>query len=109
MTTYIAITTGTIGVAIGMVGLLPGVMAFDAVDATTTSMKLLGVSTLSIIPVSIVATTMTILTQDLKYQCLYGFPILGIGSAFVLESQKVQEVSSGGTAPPFLEVPSVPP
>lgn len=105
MTTPIAITTGIIGTTIGMVGLLPGLMAFDAGDKTTTSMTLTGISTLSIVPLSIISTTMTIRRQDLKYQYLYGLPIVGICIGFIMERQNVPERSSP-VVPPISHIVS---
>ena len=86
MTTVLAITTGTAGVAIGMVLLMPGLMAFDAGDKTSASMILLGVSSLSIVPIAVVATTLTIVTQNPMFQGLYLLPVAGIGSAFAIET-----------------------
>jgi hypothetical protein len=46
---------------------------------------LLGCSGLSFIPISILATVLTISTGDLKYQYLYTVPIFGLGTAFVAD------------------------
>ena len=87
MTTKLALTTGSLGVGIGYAGLMAGAMAFDAGHDTKPSMALLGVSTLSILPITVMATSMTIITQDPLYQTLYLVPILGIATAFALDSK----------------------
>ncbi len=81
----IAIANGVLGVSAGVILLLPSMMSFDAGTNTKPSMILLGCSGLSVIPVSIIATTMTISTGDLGYQFLYSVPILGIGTSIVLD------------------------
>lgn len=79
----IAITNGILGLSAGVILLLPSIMSFDAGSKTKPSMVLLGCSGLSVIPVSIIATTLTISTGDLGYQFLYTVPILGIGTSIV--------------------------
>jgi hypothetical protein len=87
MTTKLALTTGSLGMGIGYAGLMAGVMAFDAGQDTKPSMALLGVSSLSIIPITIIATSMTIITQNPLYQTLYIVPIAGIATAFAIDSK----------------------
>ena len=99
----IAITTGVLGLAGGVVLLMPSIMAFDAGADTKPSMILLGCSGMSVIPVSIIATVMTISTGDLKYQYLYAVPILGIGTSFVLDGifNKAESQQPPPTGPPL--------
>jgi hypothetical protein len=87
MTTKLALTTGSLGMGIGYAGLMAGVMAFDAGSNTKPSMALLGVSTLSILPITIVATSLTIITQNPFYQTLYLVPVAGIATAFAIDSK----------------------
>lgn len=79
----IAITNGLIGISTGVIMLMPSMMAFDAPNVKP-SMVLLGCSGLSVIPITITATTVTMLTGDLGYQLLYTIPAAGIGTSFVL-------------------------
>ena len=87
MTTKLAFTTGSLGVGIGYAGLMAGAMAFDAGHDTKPSMALLGVSTLSILPITVMATSLTIITQNPLYQTLYLVPVAGIATALVLDSK----------------------
>ena len=77
-TTSIAICTGLLGTAAGIVLMLPSAMSFDAAPNVKPSMALLGYSGMSVIPVTVVATALTVLTGDLKYQHLYVLPVCGI-------------------------------
>ena len=61
----IAITNGILGLSAGVILLLPSMMSFSFFG-------------LSVIPVSIIATTLTISTGDLGYHFLYTVPILGM-------------------------------
>ena len=75
----IAITNGVIGMSIGAILLMPSLMSFDAVPNVKPSMILLGCSGLSVMPFSILATTMSLLTDDLGHQSIYMIPTLGLG------------------------------
>jgi hypothetical protein len=77
-TTSIAIGTGLLGTAVGVILLMPSCMCFDAAPNVNPSMKLLGYSGMATIPITIAATTLTILTGDLEYQSLYVLPVCGI-------------------------------
>jgi hypothetical protein len=81
----IAIGNGLAGAAIGAVLLMPSLMSFDAAPNVKPSMVLLGCSGLSVIPFAVVATTMSLLTDDLGYQSLYAIPACGLGIAFLLD------------------------
>lgn len=80
----IATTNAMIGLPIGYVLLMPSIMAFDAAPNIKPSMVLLGCSGLSVIPVTIVASGLTIVTGDLVYQTLYAIPIIGISTASMI-------------------------
>jgi len=81
----IAITNGIIGISIGYILLMPSMMSFDEAPNLKPSMALLGCSGLSVIPVTIIASGLTIITGDLIHQMLYTIPIVGIGTALVLD------------------------
>ena len=81
--TSIAIGTGLLGTVAGIVLLMPSAMSFDAAPNVKPSMALLGYSGMSVIPVTVVATSLTILTGDLKYQSLYALPAGGIVTAII--------------------------
>ncbi len=74
----IAVSNGVIGIAIGAILLMPSLMSFDAPNVKP-SMALLGGSGLSIIPFTVVATAMSLLTDDLGYQSMYAIPTVGLG------------------------------
>jgi hypothetical protein len=77
----IALTTGAIGCGVGYILLVPGLMCFDTQKL---NMNLLGVASLSIIPVSIIATTSAIATQNLLPLGLYTIPINGMITSFII-------------------------
>ena len=64
-------------ILIGLILTLPSAMAFGSPNPKL-SLKIASYSCLFVIPLSIVATTVTILTQDLKYLSLNLLPIGGI-------------------------------
>ncbi len=75
--TITAIGTGILGSAVGVVLLMPSVMAWDSGNPTL-DMKILSYAGLSTIPVSILTTIITTVTQNKLGFCLYLIPILGI-------------------------------
>jgi len=79
----IAITNGAIGMSIGAILLMPSLMSFDAAPNVKPSMILLGCSGLSVIPFSVLATTMSLLTDDLGHQSMYAIPAVGLGLGFL--------------------------
>lgn len=81
----IAIGNGLTVASIGTVLLMPSLMSFDAAPNMKPNMVLIGCSGLSIIPFAVVATTMSLLTDDLGYQTIYAIPALGLGIGFLLE------------------------
>jgi hypothetical protein len=83
VSTSIAIGTGLLGTAVGVVLFLPSAMSFDAGLNVKPSMALLGYSGMSVIPVTVVATALTILTGDLGFQSLYVLPAGGIVTAII--------------------------
>lgn len=79
----IAIGNGLVGASVGAALLMPSLMAFGA-PSMKPSMVFIGCSGLSIIPCAIVATTMSLLTDDLGYQTMYAIPTCGLGIGFLL-------------------------
>lgn len=75
--TITAIGTGILGSAVGVVLLMPSVMAWDSGNPTL-DMKILSYAGLSTIPVSILTTIITTVTQNKLGFCLYLIPVLGI-------------------------------
>jgi len=69
--------------SIGAVLLMPSLMSFDAAPNVNPSMMLLGCSGLSVIPFAVVATTMSLLTDDLGYQSMYAIPAFGLGLGII--------------------------
>lgn len=82
--TIIAIIFLFIGILFGLVLVMPSLMAFDSPNPLL-SVKFAGYSGGSVIPVSIVATTVTILTQNLKYLLLNLLPIGGIATGYLID------------------------
>jgi hypothetical protein len=75
-----------IGIPIGGILLLPSFMSFDAGDQTKLSMKFIGVSGLSVIPILVVSSVASIATNK-HYPLAANFiPVLGITTAFVIAS-----------------------
>jgi hypothetical protein len=79
----IAISNCIFGMSIGAVLLMPSLMSFDAAPNVNPSMMLLGCSGLSVIPFAVVATTMSLLTDDLGYQSMYAIPAFGLGLGII--------------------------
>lgn len=75
----IAVTNWLIGMHIGAILLMPSLMTFDASPNVKPSMMLIGCSGLSVIPFAVVATTMSLLTDDLVHQSTYAIPACGLG------------------------------
>lgn len=75
--TITAIGTGVLGCAAGFVLLMPSVMAWDSGNPPL-DMKILSYAGLSTIPVSILTTIITTVTQNKLGFCLYLIPVLGI-------------------------------
>ncbi len=103
MDILVALSVGAIGMICGVATMIPGIMAFDAGDKATPSMKLLGVSSLSIIPITVVATTLTIVTLNPAFMTLHALPITGMGVAFVANQYYDKRETS---SPPNLAKPS---
>ena len=81
----IAIGNGLIGMSIGAVLLMPSIMSFDAAPNVKPSMALIGCSGLSVIPCAIVATTMSLITDDLGHQSIYAIPTCGLCVGFLTD------------------------
>ncbi len=90
--TCIAIRNGILGGVVGVALSMPSVMAFDAAPHVAPSMVLIGCSGLSVIPITIIATTLTISTGDLKYQSLYALPACGIMIGVLWDRKLNQQV-----------------
>lgn len=69
-----------VNILIGTALLIAGLMAFDSGDTTSLDMKILGYSTLSIIPVSIVTTILSLLFSC-EFLLLHFTPYIGISFA----------------------------
>jgi hypothetical protein len=102
--TSIAIGTGLLGTVAGIILMMPSVMSFDAGPNVKPSMALLGYSGMSVIPVTVVATALTVLTGDLKYQQLYVLPACGIAIGVVWDTilNKKQETLLSSASPPVI-------
>lgn len=87
----IAISNGLIGMSIGAILLMPSLMSFDAAPNVKPSMMLLGCSGLSVIPFAVVATTMSLLTEDLGHQSMYAIPACGLGLGFLSDGLFTQK------------------
>lgn len=81
----IAINNGLIGLSLGFISAVPAVMSFASYPNTKPSMFLIGVSGLSVIPVTVIATTMSLITDDLGYQSLYMLPVIGLGIGVITD------------------------
>lgn len=102
----IAISNGLIGMSIGAILLMPSLMSFDAAPNVKPSMMLLGCSGLSVIPFAVVATTMSLLTDDLAHQSLYMIPTLGLGIGAITDG--VINSFENFKNPPVVEQPKMP-
>jgi hypothetical protein len=80
----IAITNGLIGLSVGTVLIMPSAMAFAAPNPKP-SMILLGCSGLSVAPISVLATTMSVVTGDLIHQSIYLLPACGIAAGIIAD------------------------
>lgn len=87
----IAIGNGLIGMSIGAVLLMPSLMSFDAAPNVKPSMALIGCSGLSVIPCSIIATTMSLITDDLGHQSMYAIPTYGLCVGFLTDGLYAQK------------------
>ena len=92
----IAIGNGLIGISIGAILLMPSLMSFDAAPNVKPSMVLLGCSGLSVIPFAIVATTMSLITDDLGHQSMYTIPTVGLCLGFLTDGlfNKIEQLAS---------------
>lgn len=80
----IAIGNGIASLALGAILLGPSVMSFAAGSSTKPSMMLLGCSGLSVIPFAIVATALSLITDDLGYQSINYIPIVGMSVGCII-------------------------
>lgn len=103
MDILVVLSVGAIGMTCGFVAMIPGIMAFDAGENTKPSMRLLGVSSLSIIPITVISTTLTIVTLNPAFMALHALPIAGMGVAFVADQYYDKRETS---SPPNLAKPS---
>lgn len=76
--TITAIGTGVLGCVAGIPLMMGGLMIWDPPEGPTLDMKILSYASLSIIPVSILTTIITTVTQNKLGFCLYLIPVLGI-------------------------------
>ena len=83
--TIIAISSGVLGCAIGVPLMMAGAMAFDAGPTTSLSMKIIGYSSLSIIPITLIGSISTIITQNPCFLMINLIPFVGIVTAFCVE------------------------
>lgn len=98
----IAITNGLIGLSVGAILITPSAMAFDS-PILKPSMILLGCSGLSVAPISVLATTMSIVTGDLIHQSIYLLPAFGIAAGFLTDGLlKSKEASTTNVTMPTL-------
>lgn len=81
----IAIGNGIVSLAVGALLFGPSAMSLAAGTNTKPSMILLGCSGLSIIPCAIIATNLSLITDDLGYQAINAIPILGMGIGIISE------------------------
>lgn len=77
--------------SIGAILLMPSLMSFDAAPNVKPSMMLLGCSGLSVIPFAVVATTMSLITDDLGHQSMYAIPAFGLGFGFLSDGLFTQK------------------
>lgn len=105
----ITISNGIIGVSAGLILMMPSLMAFDAAPNVKPSMVLLGCSGMSVIPITIVATTMSLITNDLGYQSLYMIPTCGMGIGAITDGiiNLLEDMKNPQTEPPLVEQPLV--
>jgi len=80
----IAIGNGIASLALGAILFGPSVMSFAAGTSAKPSMILLGCSGLSVIPFAIIATNLSLFTDDLGYQAINAIPIVGMGVGCIL-------------------------
>lgn len=83
MLTAISIGTGILGGLAGVVLLMPSVMAWDSGNPPW-DLKLLGYSGLSVLPITVLTTILTIITQNKLFFSLYLIPISGIAFPFII-------------------------
>jgi len=101
----IAITNGLIGIYAGTFVLIPSAIMANS-HYVKPGMILIGLSGLSIIPVTVVATTMSLVTDDLGYQSLYMIPTVGIGIGIITDG--VINSFENLVNPPVVEQPIMP-
>ena len=75
-----------VGIPVGVILSIPSVMSFDAGEKTKTSMKLLGYSGLSVIPIVIVSSIVSIATKKCYPLASNLIPIVGIATAFAISA-----------------------
>lgn len=80
-----ALANGIIGCGVGLPLLMAGLMCFDAAPDVKPSMALLGISSIIFIPCATLATAMTFISNDSKYQVVHCIAPCGIAIALLLD------------------------
>ena len=83
-----------LGIPVGVLLSMPSIMCFDAGEKTKTSMKCLGCSGLSVIPIVIVSSIASIVIKDTYPLTANILPPAGIAMAFVIASFEPREQST---------------
>jgi len=95
--TIIAISSGVLGCVIGVPLMMAGTMAFGAGPATSLSMKIIGYSSLSTIPVTLIGSISTIITQNPYFLMINLIPVVGIATAFCVEKFNSKNIQIDNT------------
>lgn len=108
----IAIVNGVVATAIGIPFSIAGAMVFTNITVTS-RVKVLGVAGLSTIPLAILATYLTIKTNELKYQLIHTVAPCVILTGFILnndlEEPITQDISVLQPLPIPVPMPILPP
>jgi hypothetical protein len=81
--------------------------SFDAGENTVPSMKILGYTGFASMPITIVATVATIVSQNNTFLALHALPVLGVAAGFIVArtenaNNPTQNIESGNSNPPTL-------